>query len=162
MIIIMAVIIVVGIVIKCSVDHFTFNNRAPDKNERINNMLIYRGSTEITDSDIVNDIESVLSGCAKWDNLFLSEQFKSKYKSRSDFIEKPWKISNIWSGADDTKENEVIIYAGHRVPFWDNDESDNIATRYVFKYYRNNKGELDDLELIDKKDVYVIDGEPVL
>ena len=160
-IVIVVSIIVVAFIVGCGIDYFVCRNRVPSKNERINNMMIYRGSTNITDEDIMNDIESVLSKYSNWDNLFLSDQFKAKYKNRNDFIDDAWKISKISSGIDETKDSQIIIYAEHKVPFWDGDESDNIATRYVFKYYRNAEGQLDDLELVDKRDVYIINGEPI-
>ena len=160
-IVIVVSLIIIAFIVGWGAEYFVCRNRVPSKNERINNMMIYRGSTELTNEDTENDIESALSKYTNWDNLFLSDKFKSKYKNRRSFIDDVWKISKVTSGVDDTKDNQIIIYAEHKVPFWDRDESDNIATRYVFKYYRNDNGELDDLELIDRKDVYIINGEPV-
>ena len=44
---------------------------------------------------------------------------------------------------------------------FDTDESDDITTEYYFRYVLNEAGEIDDLILLKKQDVYTINGEPV-
>ena len=44
---------------------------------------------------------------------------------------------------------------------FDIDESDDVTTQYRFKYVLNDAGEIDDLILLKKMDVYTINGEPV-
>ena len=53
------------------------------------------------------------------------------------------------------------MYAYKTKSIFDKDDSDDIATEYIFKYILDDNGEIDDLVRIDKFDIYVINGEPV-
>ncbi len=55
----------------------------------------------------------------------------------------------------------VIIFAEKKHRIFDIDESDDVTTQYRFKYVLNDAGEIDDLILLKKMDVYTINGEPV-
>ncbi|MBR0148136.1 MAG: hypothetical protein IJM23_02945 [Lachnospiraceae bacterium] len=137
----------------------------PDKTERLNNLKKCYGITDLKEMDrslIVGDIQAALSRYTNWDTLFLSEHFKTKYKNRKNILDDVNNIANIRSGL--TNENGdyvVIIFAEKKHRIFDIDESDDVTTQYRFKYVLNDAGEIDDLILLKKMDVYTINGEPV-
>ena len=137
----------------------------PPKEERLNNLEECLGIddlTELPDSYIANDIEAALSKYSNWDNLFLSENFKKKYKNRKSILENAERIARVTSGISYISGDPVvIIFAENKCSIFDTDESDNITTEYYFKYLLNEKGEIDDLLLLEKRDVYTINGKPV-
>ncbi len=137
----------------------------PDKAERLNNLRNCYGITDLNELDrslIAGDIQAALSKYTNWDNLFLSEHFKTKYKNRKNLLDDVNNIATIRSGL--TNENGdyiVIIFAEKKHRIFDTDESDDVTTQYRFKYVLNDAGEIDDLILLNKLDVYTINGEPV-
>ncbi len=137
----------------------------PSKEERFYNLRVYSGITDLTQldaSDISHDIHAALSKYTNWDNLFLSENFKEKYKNRRNILDDVNNIADIHSGLDyENGEYIVIIFAEKTAPLFDTDESDNVTTMYYFKYVLNEAGEIDDLILLKKQDVYTINGEPI-
>jgi hypothetical protein len=137
----------------------------PDKEERVHNLRVYSGITDLTQldaADISNDIDAALQRYTNWDNLFLSEHFKKKYKNRNNILDDVGSIANIHSGLDyENGDYVVIIFADKKHSIFDTDESDDITTEYYFKYVLNDAGEIDDLILLRKQDVYTINGEPV-
>ena len=133
----------------------------PDKAERLNNLKIYCGKDKIDKNDVPGEIEAMLSRYTNWDNLFLSNHFKEKYKNRKNVIDDVSRVSKLWCGGSTENEDEVIVYAYKTKSIFDKDDSDDIATEYIFKYILDDNGEIDDLVRIDKFDIYVINGEPV-
>ena len=137
----------------------------PDKAERLNNLRKCYGISDLNELDrslIAGDIQAALSEYTNWDNLFLSENFKTKYKNRKSILDDVSNIANIRSGLSyENGDYVVIIFAEKKHDFFDTDESDDITTEYRFKYVLNDAGEIDDLILLNKQDVYTIDGEPV-
>ena len=137
----------------------------PAKEERLNNLKVYYGINDLNDVDqslIAGDICAALSKYTNWDNLFLSEHFKRKYKNRRNILEDVNNIANVHSGLDyENGEYIVIIFAEKEHSIFDTDESDDITTEYYFKYVLNDAGEIDDLILLKKQDVYTINGEPI-
>ncbi len=147
------------------INHVLNKYSIPGKEERLYNLRVYSGITDLTQlnaSEISHDIHAALSKYTNWDNLFLSERFKEKYKNRKSFLDDVNSIANITSGLEYENGNYVVvIYAEKKHSIFDTDESDNITTEYYFRYVLNDAGEIDDLILIKKQDVYTIDGEPV-
>ena len=137
----------------------------PPKEERLYNLRVYMGIsdlTELDESDIASDIEAALSKYTNWDNLFLSEHFKKKYKNRKNILDDVSNIADISSGITYwDREPIVIIFAEKKTSLFDTDESDDVTTEYHFRYVLNKEGEIDDLILLKKQDVYTINGEPV-
>ena len=134
-----------------------------DKERRIENRLLYLGTAEMDDNDIANEIELVLRKHTNWDNLFLSEHFKDKFKTRKNILDNVNSAGDIWCGAvhENGVNNTVVVLANHKKSIFDRDESDDISSMYRFQYVLNDAGEIDDLILIEKTEVYTIDGQPV-
>ncbi|MBO4373876.1 MAG: hypothetical protein J5829_02105 [Lachnospiraceae bacterium] len=148
------------------VAHIMLNKYSvPQKEERLKNLEECLGIDDLTnlpDSYIANDIEAALSKYTNWDNLFLSENFKNKYKNRKNILENVERITRVTSGISYISgEPVVIIFAENKRSIFDRDESDCKTTEYYFKYLLNEEGEIDDLILLEKRDVYTINGEPV-
>ncbi len=134
----------------------------PDKKERLQNLKIYSGVDKPNDDIIASDIEVALYEDTNWDNLFLSENFKKKYKDRNEILDDVENIVNISSGtAYEYGDNAVVIYAEKKSDINDTDESDDITTEYYFRYILDEAGEVDDLILLKKQDIYTINGEIV-
>ena len=137
----------------------------PNKEDRLNNLRVGYGITELTqldESDISSELQAALSKYTNWDNLFLSDNFKTKYKSRKDILEDVKHISAVRGGITyKYGSNAIVIYAEKKPGFFDTDKSDDITTEYYFRYILNDEGEIDDLILLEKRDVYTINGEPV-
>jgi hypothetical protein len=134
----------------------------PSKEERLNNLLVYSGSEAINEDIIANDIKAALSKYTNWDNLFLSEHFKQKYKNRNNILDDVNDIIRVRRGRSDKYgENVIVIFADRRGSFIDTDETDDITTNYYFRYILDDRGEVDDLILLEKEDVYTTTGTPV-
>ena len=54
----------------------------PNKDDRRQNLILSSGTSKMSESNIAHEITLALSRHTNWDNLFLSENFKRKYKSR--------------------------------------------------------------------------------
>ena len=134
----------------------------PDKEERIENLILSTGTDKLSESGIANEISIALSRHTNWDNLFLSDNFKTKYKNRKNILDDTGHISNISSGLTWRDGNPVVlIFARKKTSLFDNDESDDITTEYSFKYTLNENGEIDDLILLEKNDIYTMSGDHV-
>jgi len=134
----------------------------PDKSQRVNDILSDTSENRINVTSLEAEIEATLSKYVNWDNLFLSDGFKSKYSSRKDIIDDANQIYKIRCMADyEYGEDVVMVYAYHRKSLFDFDDEDDTATRYYFQYKISDAGEIDDLIRLDKCDVAVITGEPV-
>lgn len=134
----------------------------PDKDERRNNLIVSSGSDKMSESNIAHELTLALSRHTNWDNLFLSDNFKKKYKNRENILDDVPHISKVSSGityqGDDTV---VIIFAEKKHRLFDTDGSDDVTTEYYFKYILDDNDEIDDLILLKKQDVYTINGEPI-
>lgn len=151
-------LIIIVILMNCLLDRYS----VPYKKERIKNLVLSTGTDKMSESGIANELLIALSKHTNWDNLFLSDNFKKKYRSRKNILDDTGSISNISSGlAWRDGDPVVIIYAQKRTHLFDTDESDNITTEYFFKYVLNDDGEIDDLILLEKRDIYTMSGETV-
>ena len=134
----------------------------PDKEERRQNLILSSGTSKMSESNTAHEITLALSRHTNWDNLFLSENFKRKYKSRKKLLDDVRHISKVSSGiTHQGNDTVVIIFAEKKSGLFDADESDDVTTEYYFKYILDDNGEIDDLVLLEKRDVYTINGEPV-
>ena len=161
-----AVLIMVLALIFISQKNYLLNRYSiPDKEERLYNLRVYSGINDLNEldsSDIANDIHAALEKYTNWDNLFLSENFKKKYKNRRNILDDVDNISAIHSGLDhEFGGDSIVILAEKKHGIFDTDESDNITTEYHFRYVLNKSGEIDDLVLLKKQDIYTMSGEPV-
>ena len=53
----------------------------PSKEVRISNMMRFQEKNCMDENDVANEIGFALEKYTNWDNLFLSEHFKEKYKN---------------------------------------------------------------------------------
>ena len=142
--------------------HLLNEHSVAPKSERKQNLIDLYGTDRLTDDRIGHEISLAFQKYTNWDNLFLSENFKKKYKNRKSFLDDVWSIEDVYSGIDRIHgENSIAIYAQRKSSIFDTDESDDITTEYCFRYVLNDEGEVEDLILIEKRDVYTIDGMPV-
>ncbi|MCR5651397.1 MAG: hypothetical protein K6F86_09485 [Lachnospiraceae bacterium] len=134
----------------------------PDKEERVHNLILSTGENKLSRSGIAHEVRLALSKYTNWDNLYLSENFKKKYKNRKNILEDVNNIADVSSGLDiEYGKDVIIIYAEKKSSIFDFDESDDITTVYYFRYILDEAGEIDDLILLEKYDVYTINGEPL-
>lgn len=133
----------------------------PTKEKRLQEKLAFEGTQELSNIDVAFEIKSALEKHANWNNLFLSDNFKKKYQNRKYIIDDIRNVDEIWSGPDKLENDTIVVMVNKKDKLFDNDESDNISTVYRFRYVLDKNGEIDDLILIDKEDVYTINGEPV-
>lgn len=160
-----AVLILMGFIFMYAVNYLLNIYSVPPKQDRIANLKSEYGITSLNELDpslIAGDIDAALSNYTNWDNLFLSEHFKEKYKNRRNILDDADNITNISSGLDyKYGDDVVIIFAEKKGSIFDTDESDDITTEYYFRYVLNEAGEIDDLILLKKRDTYTMSGEPV-
>ena len=128
--------------------------------ERLYNGMI-TGYTEIQHD---SELEGALVWFNNWDDLFLSNNFKNKFKNRRGIIENIDDYDNI-SGfySYDNGIKYLAIYADKKKTFLDffNQDYDDISTEFYFDYKIDDKGWLDDVDLIKKIDIYTSTGLPV-
>ena len=128
--------------------------------ERLLNGTI-TGFTEIQPD---SELECALVWFNDWDDLFLSNNFKNKFKNRRGIIENIDDYDNI-SGfySYDNGVKYLAIYADKKKTFFDffNQDYDDISTEFYFDYKIDDKGWLDDVDLIKKIDIYTSTGLPV-
>ena len=128
--------------------------------ERLLNGTI-TGFTEIQPE---SELEGALVWFNNWDDLFLSNNFKNKFKNRRGIIENIDDYDNI-SGfySYDNGVKYLAIYADKKKTFLDffNQDYDDISTEFYFDYKIDDKGWLDDVDLIKKIDIYTSTGLPV-
>lgn len=155
------VLLISIVIILCN--YFLNKYSVLNKEERINNMAVYQGKNELNGGDVANEIQSAIAKYTNWDNLFLSVNFKKKFKSKYGIIENVNDYSDFWciDSEYENKKNVIVIYANKKKSIFDKDESDNVTTKYYFEYKLNDKNEIDDLLLLKKMDIYTIDGAPV-
>ncbi len=134
----------------------------PPKSERLYNMMAYSGKEKMDQSEVADELCIALSKYTNWDNLFLSNNFKTKFKNRKSIIDDARNISTICSWPEyDLGDDVVLVRAEKNSGLFDTDESDDITTEYYFKYILDDAGEIDDLILLEKRDVYTMSGDPV-
>ena len=142
--------------------HLLNEHSVAPKAERRQNLIDLQGTDRLSEDRIGHEISLAFQKYTNWDNLFLSENFKKKYKNRKSFLDDVWSIEDVYSGIDRIHgEKSIAIYAQRKSSIFDRDESDDITTEYCFRYVLDEAGEVDDLILIEKRDVYTIDGMPV-
>lgn len=134
----------------------------PDKEERKRNMLTYQNKTEMDTNDIANEIEYALEKYTNWDNLFLSDDFKAKFKNRKNIIGNTSKIENIscYSGKQYGLGDVVVVTVDYRKGLFE-DETEATSTEFYYEYKIDSNNEIDDLILKDKKNIYTFNGEVV-
>ena len=132
-----------------------------DKEIRRQQLIATAGSDELTEDVVSHEICIALAKYTNWDNLFLSDNFKNKYKDRSNIIDDVREIEAVNCYPDYSEENVVVVLVEKKHKIFDRDESDDITTEYHFRYTINDKNEIDDLELLEEFDTYTIDGERV-
>ena len=160
-----AALFLLGIIFMYGRNYLLNRYSVPLKQDRLSNLKAEYGITDLNEIDpslIAGDIDAALSNYTNWDNLFLSEHFKEKFKNRKNILDDADNIASISSGLDAEYGNDVvIIFAEKKSGIFDMDESDDITTEYYFRYVLNEAGEIDDLILLKKRDTYTINGEPV-
>ena len=132
----------------------------PSKEECIRNMVVFEGKDHFEEDDVPGEIDAALRPFANWNHLFLSENFKSKFRNRGSIIENPWNIEKVWCFRDSKNRDVIVINAEHRKSIFQ-DETEAITTEYQYRYLLDQNGEIDDLILISKQDIYTFNGELV-
>lgn len=157
------IVLIVTIIAIISIRYLSANKTGiPSKEVRRENLLISTGTTELSISDVAHELLVALSPYSDWDDLFLSEHFKEKYGSRQSIIEDMESIANMSSAVSlEYGDSAIAIYAEKKIDSAKMDESEGITTEYIFRYYLDADGEIEDIILINKQDFYTIDGEPV-
>ena len=129
--------------------------------ERTYNGMI-TGYTEI---DPFNEFDAALSKYEKWDNLFVTNNFKQKFKNYRGIINDIDNYQHLLGGYDYEEFDKKVIYisAEKKKTFLDffNSNYDDISTEFYFDYKVDDKGWLDDVTLLKRVDVLSITGEPV-
>lgn len=131
----------------------------PSKETRLKNMYYYQGKDKMDNSDIASEIALACSNYIDWNNLFLSENFKKKFKNSKNIIGNIKNVSEVCGNHYDGNKVEIYVLTRHSV--FDKDESDDISYLLLFEYQLNAENEIDDLTLLNKAEVYTINGEPV-
>lgn len=160
-----AIVAVLGIIVlvllACGAKYYILSKFSfPPKDVRLQNMMENYGVSTMDQSLVVNEIDAALQKYSNWDNLFLSNDFKKKFKNRGGIIDDIRHVASISSGINaEYEEDVVVIYAEIKSGLFDNDDSDDITTEYHFRYVLDENGEIDDLVLLSKQDIYTINGE---
>ena len=136
-------------------------NSTVNKKNRQKNMEDLLGRNQMDELDVAWEIESALDKYTNWDNLFLSDNFKSKYKNRENIIKHTENIENIWCSpiADYEKTNVIEIDVDLKNGIFDKNNYDNITDVYIYEYALNEEGEINDLILIDYHQEYTDTGK---
>ena len=134
----------------------------PSKEVRISNMMRFQEKNCMDENDVANEIGFALEKYTNWDNLFLSEHFKEKYKNRNAIVDDTSRIDSIscYSDKNYGLDNIIVINVKYKKGLFQ-DETEAKTTKYYYQYELDMNGEIDDLILIDRENVYTFDGEPI-
>ena len=102
----------------------------------------------------------------KWDDLNLSDSFKSKFKNGQGILPGKSEYEMFDIGYDSTigeyKRNTIWIYGDkHENIFNTLRYGEPVSTEFIFEYKIDENNLLDDVKLIRRKDVYSLTGERV-
>lgn len=153
--------IIIVAVVGLAIFNYVMNKYSvPSKEERKKNMLAYQEKTEMDANDIADEISYALEKYTNWDNLFLSEKFKSKFKNKKGIIGNTWNIENIdcHSAKPYGMGDVIVITVNYRNGFF-NDETDAVSTEFYYEYGLDANNEIDDLILKDKRNIYTFNGD---
>lgn len=130
--------------------HFIyFNFYIPDKQSRLENLIDDYGSKRnYLNNNAEGEIEAAITPSVNWDNLFLSENFKNKFKNRNGIIDDLSSVENISTGkpSEYLGANVISITILHKKPIF----GDAFDIEYIFRYMLDNNDDIDDLVLLDK------------
>ena len=102
--------------------------------------------------DFVNIIYFTVKKNSDWSILPLSKKFRKKYNSKTGILNDN-KITNISGGGDSDKEKQLVV-----LNIFHNAKKEH----YYIHYTVNDKNELDDVEIVDKKLLYDENGNEVI
>ena len=113
------------------------------------NMLLYG----IEKPDPAEELISALQWFNNWDNLFLSDNFKNKYKNRKNIINDIDRASLLGGGRDYSYEDKyvAVVRALNKRSIKDilTNNHETITDEYYFECFTNGDGYLDDIKLIE-------------
>ena len=126
------------------------------------NMLI-SGSVGI---DPEMELLQALQWYRNWDHLFLTDNFKNKFKKRQNILHDVDKLGNmsLVEGYEFDSEKEIIGISGFKrktVFEMLNPDYIEIYSTYYFRYKVDDNGYLDDVELVGQQDFDAETGFPI-
>ena len=126
------------------------------------NMLI-SGTIDI---DPEMELLHALQWYSNWDHLFLSDNFKNKYKKRQNILNEVDELNSMSVVAvygDDSRQKLIGISGLKKRNVFEmlNPDSVEIYRVYNFKYIVDSNGYLDDVELVGYKDFDAETGFPI-
>lgn len=101
----------------------------------------------------INVIKIVCTQGTNWSNLPISKNFKKKFKEGNSVVETDnniWDIG-VWAKNEQSKDTH-ILKAGALLnsPSWDENNEIHGEIEYVLKYYLDESGYLDDLDILER------------
>ena len=122
--------------------------------------IVYTG--DINTRGVGMELILAIEGEVDWKNLNLTDNFKNKFKKSNDIMRECKIYKSFLSGISHDYENKqvIIIYATKFDNLIDIYGDKDKATEYFYEYEIINNL-LNDVRLIDKYDVYAINGEKV-
>ena len=120
---------------------------------RKQNMLL----SGVDKPDVCNEICYLLEKYNNWNNLFLTDKFKTRFKNRQDVINDINDYKDITGGYDYDEFNRkvVVIFATKKKNIVEifNIQDEDITTEFYFDFETNQDGWIDDLTLLKRIDV---------
>ena len=132
------------------------------KEERLANMGITYDELKEDFYDIGNEISFAIKHNDAWNRLFLSDNFKKKYKNGRGIL--PNKRDFCWIDGTTIKKDGkklIIIVTDKKEPLFDFDDSDAITTEFYFDYVLDEHNEIDDIILVETIDTDAMTGRPI-
>lgn len=107
--------------------------------------------------DVCNEICYLLEKYNNWNNLFLTDKFKNKFRNRQDVIKDINDYKDITGGYDYDEFNRkvVVIFATKKKNIVEifNTQDEDITTEFYFDFQTDQDGWIDDLTLLKRIDV---------
>ena len=97
------------------------------------------------------DLRSVLRGCFEsknWDNLPLSENFRTKYKTKYDITEYAGRFVSYSCGSAYENDEELFVIIYQKEFLFDFNDTKGYQMFLYFRYKTTDDGLLDDVELV--------------
>ena len=120
----------------------------------------------LNDFDLSDTIMVIFYDMKLCKKLPVSENFKRKYSTNRTIINDFNLYDNVvsvweddeYKNLDNSNESNVIVVSADKKKKYNGED---ISTEFYFRYKINDKNELDDLEFLEKYDVFSMSGEKV-
>lgn len=133
------------------------------KEERLYNLSFYCDDYKNYKVDVAGEISAALEHKKWWHRLFISDNFKNKYKNPKRIISNVNQYESFYGEEcyDYENKNVIIIYGDKKDPLIEKRDYEPIMTEFYFEYFMDDNNEIDDIKLLKKIDMNATTLKPI-